>query len=82
MPYEARAKLAQNVMAKACLELMARKKTNLSVAADVDTAEEMLDLAEKVCTSGCTAIAPRVRKRCVFELYGSEERNKQSVASL
>jgi orotidine-5'-phosphate decarboxylase len=27
---------------------MEKKKTNLSVAADVDTAEEMLELAEKV----------------------------------
>eukprot|EP00195_Chlamydomonas_chlamydogama_P010315 CAMPEP_0202893194 /NCGR_PEP_ID=MMETSP1392-20130828/2818_1 /ASSEMBLY_ACC=CAM_ASM_000868 /TAXON_ID=225041 /ORGANISM="Chlamydomonas chlamydogama, Strain SAG 11-48b" /LENGTH=516 /DNA_ID=CAMNT_0049577441 /DNA_START=262 /DNA_END=1812 /DNA_ORIENTATION=- len=48
VPYEERAKQAKNALAKKCLELMARKKTNLSVAADVDTAEEMLALAEKV----------------------------------
>ena len=48
MTYEARAALAKNPMARQCLELMARKKTNLSVAADVDTAEEMLAMAEKV----------------------------------
>jgi len=35
-------------MAQRCLELMARKRSNLSVAADVDTAEEMLELADKV----------------------------------
>jgi uridine monophosphate synthetase len=35
-------------MAKQCLELMARKRTNLSVAADVATAEEMLQLADQV----------------------------------
>lgn len=49
MAYEERAKQAKNPMAKQCLELMARKQSNLSVAADVDTVEEMLDLAEKVC---------------------------------
>lgn len=48
MTYDARAAVAQNPMAKACLELMARKKTNLSVAADVDTVEEMLEIADKV----------------------------------
>lgn len=30
------------------MQLMERKKSNLSVAADVDTAEEMLELADKV----------------------------------
>eukprot|EP00798_Chlamydomonas_sp_ICE-L_P011783 gene11783-14930_t len=48
MRYEERAKVAKNPMAKKCLELMAKKKTNLSVAADVDTAEEMLAMAEMV----------------------------------
>ncbi|GLC43555.1 orotidine-5'-phosphate decarboxylase [Pleodorina starrii] len=48
LPYEQRIPLAQNAMAKRCLEVMVRKQTNLSVAADVDTAEEMLELADKV----------------------------------
>ena len=48
LSYEARAALAQNPLARRCLELMARKHTNLSVAADVDTAKEMLELADKV----------------------------------
>lgn len=46
--YEERAKLAKCPLAAQCLELMARKKSNLSVAADVETAEEMLALADKV----------------------------------
>jgi len=48
LTYEERAAVAQNPMAKQCLELMARKRTNLSVAADVATAEEMLQLADQV----------------------------------
>lgn len=48
LPYEARAKLAANPLGARCLEIMARKQTNLSVAADVDTAEEMLLLADQV----------------------------------
>jgi uridine monophosphate synthetase len=50
LSYGARAQLAKNALARQCLELMERKKTNLSVAADVDTAEEMLELADKVRT--------------------------------
>ena len=45
-------------MAKACFQLMARKRTNLSVAADVDTAEEMLALAD--------AVGPHI---CVFKTH-------------
>eukprot|EP00955_Chlamydomonas_euryale_P047902 353833-Chlamydomonas_euryale.AAC.3 len=40
---------AKCALARECLELMERKQTNLSVAADVDTAEEMLSLADQVC---------------------------------
>lgn len=40
--------MAQNPMGRALFELMARKRTNLSVAVDVDTVEEMLDIADKV----------------------------------
>lgn len=46
--YEERAALAQNPLGRQLFELMARKKTNLSVAADVATVEEMLELADKV----------------------------------
>lgn len=45
--YEERAGLAKNSVAKRCFEIMARKKTNLAVAADVSTADEMLSLAEQ-----------------------------------
>jgi hypothetical protein len=48
LTYEARIEAAANPMARRCLEIMARKRTNLSVAADVATADEMLELAEKV----------------------------------
>ena len=46
--YEARAAHAQNLLGKRLFELIARKKTNLSVAADVTTPEAMLELAEQV----------------------------------
>jgi hypothetical protein len=45
--YEERAALAQNPLGRQLFELMVRKKTNLSVAADVETVDQMLELAEK-----------------------------------
>ncbi len=48
MSYDDRAPLAKNPMGRQLFELMAKKKTNLSVAADVGSAEEMLQLADKV----------------------------------
>jgi Orotidine 5'-phosphate decarboxylase / HUMPS family len=53
LTYEARAALAQNAMAKRCLELMAEKETNLAVAVDVATADEMLAIADKVGPHVC-----------------------------
>lgn len=58
MPFEERAKLAQNPVARQCFELMARKRTNLAVAADVGTADEMLALAD--------AVGPHI---CVFKTH-------------
>ncbi len=46
MSYEARAKFAKNAAGKALFELMAKKKTNLAVAADVMSAEKLLGLAD------------------------------------
>jgi len=46
--YEERAPLAQNPLGRQLFELMARKQTNLSVAADVETADDMLALADAV----------------------------------
>ncbi|EIE21646.1 monophosphate synthase [Coccomyxa subellipsoidea C-169] len=46
LPFEERATLAQNAAGKRLLELMARKRTNLAVAADVATVEEMLRIAD------------------------------------
>lgn len=48
MRYEERAALSQNAMGRQLFELMARKRTNLSVAADVATVDDMLDMADKV----------------------------------
>ena len=47
-PLEQRAQLAQCPLGKQLFELMAQKKTNLAVAADVPTVQEMLQLAEMV----------------------------------
>ncbi|KAF8072795.1 PYR5-6 [Scenedesmus sp. PABB004] len=46
LTYEARGAAAANSVARACFEIMARKRTNLAIAADVDTADEMLRLAD------------------------------------
>ena len=46
LPFEERAKLAQNACGKRLFELMARKRSNLAVAADVGTVQEMLRIAE------------------------------------
>ena len=48
LKYEERAQMAKNPVGRALFELMSRKHTNLSVAADVNTAEEMLALADAV----------------------------------
>jgi len=58
LTYEARSAVAKNSVAKLCFEIMARKRTNLAVAADVATADEMLQLAE--------ATGPHI---CVFKTH-------------
>jgi orotidine-5'-phosphate decarboxylase len=57
--YSERAALHTNPTAKALLELMERKKTNLSVAADVTTKAELLHLAD--------LLGPYI---CVFKVCG------------
>jgi uridine monophosphate synthetase len=46
MSYTARSELTDNACAKQLFKLMETKKTNLCVAADVDTAKELLEMAE------------------------------------
>jgi Orotidine 5'-phosphate decarboxylase / HUMPS family len=48
MPYETRAGLAKNAMAKTCFELMVKKSTNLCVAVDTVNVEDVLKLAAQV----------------------------------
>ena len=48
LPFEARAQAAQNAAGRRLLELMARKRSNLAVAADVADPAAMLRLADQV----------------------------------
>ena len=46
LPFEERAGMAQNAAGKKLFELMLRKRSNLAVAVDVDTVQEMLRIAD------------------------------------
>lgn len=53
LPYADRAALAENQCAKDLWALMETKRTNLCVAADVDTAAELIALADKIGPEIC-----------------------------
>lgn len=73
MTFDARADLAKSEIAKTLFKLMAMKKTNLCVAADLTKCEEILNLAKM--------IGPHI---CILKLHADiiEDFNQEFITSL